>query len=425
MSTRPPRSEHISTPAHEPVRLSRRTLLAASAWSVPAIALTTSSPALAASGLTLSFDRTSYSGTGCSTIDGVTVSATDSATPVGGIVVTVMLSDGYTFAGGGTSATGTTGSNGVFALPDIAVPRDGGVSSITASASAAHSATASLVGSSGLFRYVEAGSVVTAQGVPSGSRPIAHSVFFSPDGRLIDGSTGATLSSNVDTVGQMIYAAGTWRMPIQKTDGTYVYLENGTELSTTGVLKGTPLGYSIFTSDFPTDGASGRILTQNVRQSGEVISNGVGVVFPVRNSDGATKWVTLQKATNGGSNFTPVAGRIFFTTFSSLIDGRADTTLANGVKSYGSAYSDGTHYRLPLEKTDGSFAYLQDDSEIAAVGVPAGSTPASSSFFLTSDNRLIDGASGGVLATGIDQLGKSAFNGSTSRTPFTLSLSSC
>lgn len=418
----------MSTPSsrqHHPTRVSRRALLAASAWSVPAIALTTFSPAFAASGLTLALDRSSYSGTGCSTISGATVSATDSGAPVGGVAVTALLADGYTFVGGSTSATGTTTSSGVFGLPDINVPRDGGLSSITASASGAQSATASLAGSSGLFRYTEGGSIVTAKGVPQGARPIAHSLFLASDGRLIDGSTGGTLSSNVDTVGQMIYASGTWRMPIKKSDGSFVYLENGTEIATTGVLGGAPLGYSIFTSDSPTDGATGKILTQNVRQSGEVISNSIGVVFPVRNSDGATKWVTLQKATNGGSNFTPVAGRIFFTTFSSLIDGKADTTLANGVKSYGSAYSDGSHYRLPIEKTDGSFTYLEDDSEKATVGVPSGSTPASSSCFLTGDNRLVEGASGAVLATDVDKLGTWAFNGSTARIPYSLSGSSC
>ncbi len=99
---------------------------------------------------------------------------------------------------------------------------------------------------------------MTAKGVPQGARPIAHSLFLASDGRLIDGSTGGTLSSNVDTVGQMIYASGTWRMPINKSDGSFVYLENGTEIATTGVLGGAPLGYSIFTSDSPPMVRQGR-----------------------------------------------------------------------------------------------------------------------------------------------------------------------
>ncbi len=70
--------EPLAPVAQTPI--ARRTVLAGAAWSVPAIALTTASPAFAASGTTLSFAKSSYTGPGCSTINGIKVTASDNGT---------------------------------------------------------------------------------------------------------------------------------------------------------------------------------------------------------------------------------------------------------------------------------------------------------------------------------------------------------
>ncbi len=81
-------------------QIARRTVLAGSAFAVPAIMMVASTPAFAASGLTLAFDQSSYSGQGCSTISGAKVSASEGGNPKAGVAITVSLSNGYTFADG-------------------------------------------------------------------------------------------------------------------------------------------------------------------------------------------------------------------------------------------------------------------------------------------------------------------------------------
>ncbi|MDF2048267.1 hypothetical protein P2P98_19045, partial [Microbacterium sp. Kw_RZR3] len=107
--------------------LPRRTVLTGAAWTIPVIAAATIAPTASASGtLQLAFDKSTYNGTACSTIAGAYVTATTNGVPASGKSITVSLSNNYTFSGGSTTATGYSGTNGRYALPDINVPAAGG-----------------------------------------------------------------------------------------------------------------------------------------------------------------------------------------------------------------------------------------------------------------------------------------------------------
>ncbi|MBM3717209.1 MAG: hypothetical protein FJW64_16060, partial [Actinobacteria bacterium] len=113
--------------------VSRRTIVAGAAWTIPVVAVATATPAVAATnGLTLAFDKSSYSGEACKTVSGVKVTATRNGAAAAGESVTVTLADGYTFSDGSTSHTATTGSDGSITLPDIKVPAKGGNSTMSA-----------------------------------------------------------------------------------------------------------------------------------------------------------------------------------------------------------------------------------------------------------------------------------------------------
>ncbi|MGN7969472.1 hypothetical protein ACTJJP_09215, partial [Microbacterium sp. 22296] len=131
----------VDTPP--PGEVGRRTLLTGAAWTIPAILVTQSTPAFAASGPSVTFSRASYSSTACAPITGAVVSVTTNGAPAAGTLVTALLADGYTFTGGGSSFTGTTDSSGSLALPSIVVPASAVSSVITASTSSAR-ATATL-----------------------------------------------------------------------------------------------------------------------------------------------------------------------------------------------------------------------------------------------------------------------------------------
>ena len=126
--------------------LPRRTVLAGAAWTIPVIAAATITPTASASGtLQLAFDKTTYSGTACSTITGAYVTATTNGVATAGASITVSLSNNYTFAGGSTTATGLSGTNGRYTLPDINVPSMGGNATLQATSSSA-TATATAQG---------------------------------------------------------------------------------------------------------------------------------------------------------------------------------------------------------------------------------------------------------------------------------------
>lgn len=75
-----------------------------------------------------------------------------------------------------------------------------------------------------------------------------------------------------------------------------------------------------------------------------------------------------------------MAGVLFYCSDKRIVRGDTGATVCTDVDSWGQMYFIGTDRFVPLKMTDGSFAYLQNDTVILASSVPSGSTPAADSF---------------------------------------------
>lgn len=420
--------------------ISRRTVIAGTAFAVPAIVLTAGTPALAASGVTLAFDKSVYSGAGCSTISGAKVFATQAGTPKAGVAVTVSLANGYTFSGGGTTYTGVTGSGGSLTLPDINVPVGGGSSTATATSAGATSSSASLSGTQATGPvYLDNGTQKSAVGVPANSTPALGAQFVAPDGRLINGQDGTIMATNVDSVGAVFISnnLGRWYLPLKKRDGACVYLENGTEKAAVGVPSGSKpaVGAAFLASDGRLiDGQNGSVLAANVAAFGQVfIADSIGRWYlPLRKTNGACTYLdngTETTAVGVPSSSTPAWGAGFIAPDGRLINGQDATVMATNVDSIGEMFVSNNlgRWYIPLKKRNGACTYLENSTEQAAVGVPSGSSPAWGAGFLASDGRLINGQDGSIMATNVSSFGAVFIADSIGRwyVPLGAAVSSC
>ncbi|AND17343.1 hypothetical protein C5D07_14485 [Rathayibacter tritici] len=192
-------SSDWTIPAEDGVH--RRTIVKGAAWTVPVVAMSVATPAAAASDSpTLAFTQAKYTGTGCATITSVQVKrTTDGTTADPGKVVTVTLSDGYTFADGTTSYSGTTNANGLITLPDIKVPAKGGDSSFGASSDTlSASAPVSSTSTSSLYRRnLTTGSVDGPDTVPGDSTVVGNYASLAPDGTLHEFDNATAVAKKV------------------------------------------------------------------------------------------------------------------------------------------------------------------------------------------------------------------------------------
>ncbi len=186
--------------------------------------------------------------------------------------------------------------------------------------------------------------------VPSGSTPIVAEYFLTSDGSIVYGGNGVAQATNVASWGQM----STWgnqpqnahndaRLPIKKTDGSFRIFKLQAEYATTGVPSGS----------------------------------------------------------------TPAADAYFLAPDGRLVAGDDGSVLTTNVESFGRMLWDGSHWRWPLKKSDGSFTVIKDGAESAVTGIPSGSTPVVGGVFLAPDGRLIDSAnSNTVYATAVSTTGQ-------------------
>ncbi|KTS02585.1 hypothetical protein, partial [Microbacterium testaceum] len=183
--------------------LPRRTVLAGAAWTIPVIAAATITPTASASGtLQLAFDKTTYNGTACSTITGAYVTVTTNGAATTGASITVSLSNGYTFSGGSTSATGLSGTNGRYMVPDINVPAAGGTATSTAT-SGSSTGTATLSAST-VPDGIPYNVTTPIQGLPTGVTATqitrqetsnnSHLYVRGSDGKIYYSISGGTLT---------------------------------------------------------------------------------------------------------------------------------------------------------------------------------------------------------------------------------------
>lgn len=380
-------------------------MLAGAAWSVPAIAIATATPAHAASGAQLAFAQSSYSGKGCSRISGVKVTVTDNGSPKAGTSVTVSLSNGWTFSSGAATNTSTTDSNGVAGFLNIDVPAGGGSATASATASGMPSTSASLSGTATTSGVVlDSGSLSHTTTVPAGSTPVAGSLYLTSDARLVDASTGAVCAVNVEAWGQMWRISDTqYRIGLRKKDGTATYVENGTESTAVGVPSGsTPIFSSRFLAQdgrLIDGGQNGKSYSPtNVELFSQTIPlNGTsGWLTSFRNKDGSFVYLetgSVRWPTGVPAGSTPAVGSLYLTPDGRLVDGSDGSVIATGVNAIGRVWraNASTPWLVPLKKSDGSTTYLSNGTEKTTSGVPNGSTPVAGSKFLSPAGRLIDG----------------------------------
>lgn len=405
-------------PLATPTTVSRRTVLVGSAFAVPAIALTASTPALAASGQTLAFNQPSYTAPGCSTISGVKVTAQEGGAHKAGIVVTASLSTGYTFSDGSTSTTSTTGGDGTVTLLAINVPSVGGNGTITATASGATTATAIVTGTAPTFAaYLRSGVRTAGSGVPANSTPLTGSLFLTRDNDVVDAATGTLLVKNVAAAGSLIWDGTDSWLATRSTDGTTGVVRNATVLPASSIVDpgSTPLGYTVFlTPDGRVvDGFANAQYATGVRSVGTITIDGAHVWWlALAKTDGTFSYIQGKTQNSTGvastteipcpaipAGSTPTAAG-FLTTDGRLLD-RAGNVLATDVAKVGTPFVTGSPARTPLQKTDGTATYLENNSEKTAVGVPYGSTPLTDAAFLTVDGLIIDGTNGKLIAADV------------------------
>lgn len=179
----------------------RRTIMAGAAWTIPAIAIATAAPArAAASGLTLAFDKASYSGTLCTAISGAYVTATAGGVAAAGQSITVSLGNGFAFENGLTSYTGVSGGDGRVNLPPIRVKTASTTSvmsaaSSTATASSTVSSAAASTSQTARYRNAGTSSANHDYTVPAGSIVVGPKTTLDPGGVLRKFS--ATVASGV------------------------------------------------------------------------------------------------------------------------------------------------------------------------------------------------------------------------------------
>ncbi|KTS05620.1 hypothetical protein [Microbacterium testaceum] len=184
----------------------RRSVLVGAAWSIPAVTAATLVPVASASTTTtLTFDRSTYSGTLCADITGAYVTVTANGTAAAGTSVTVTASTGYRFENGAATFTGVSDTIGRVDLPTLRVHTAGSTGVLTATTTDA-TATATLTSpastaTQGLHRrmWIDTGAAYpsgsTDATVPTGSRAVGTLVTLDPSGVLRRGTS--TVASTV------------------------------------------------------------------------------------------------------------------------------------------------------------------------------------------------------------------------------------
>jgi hypothetical protein len=268
------RANPVTDEAVGALGVNRRTVVKASAWAVPVIAVAVATPLAAASAgtQTIEFTQPSYAGDRCEVLTGVQVQVANDGTAAPGVTVTVTLGNGYTFADGSTSHTGVTGASGLLTLPDINVPLTGGNTILTATSGAnSDSAPVTAPAAGGVILNGATGPTPTPDGLP-----IVDVAFFTD-------ATGNRIGRVLTTGGslwQYNFETGAWRTAAVGTyPGATFYdtkisppVSGSIIASGSSILNGlngavpTPNGLSILDATFFVDvdgNRIGRVLTSD------------------------------------------------------------------------------------------------------------------------------------------------------------------
>lgn len=415
---------------------SRRTLIGAAVWAVPAVAAIATAPAAAAvSGTSLSFSATGYQAPMCMAISDATVRADSAGVAASGKLVTLQLSGGFTFADGASSSTVTTGSDGVAPCGDIRVPTGGAVGTLTASAEEAVPASAALSASpDACVLFTPRGSIAAPE-VPAGATPVAGD-FFLRDDVLYRQGVGIVLRevAAAGALAENPAKSGSFLLPLCLADGSAVVLDSANNAATPAT--GTPAGATPVAADLFLSGATlyrgGVAVASGLVAYGQLVEHdqGSGLTgqfeLPFRDADGTARLyrspadevrTAYEFGQPGGVpvGATPVAGDLFAADgalYRASWDGSTPLktgALVTQVASWGALtpnpYFSGQRL-LPLRLVDGGAALLDVlAGHVRTVAqIPSGATPVGADLFLAV--ATLYQADVGVVADNVGRVGQ-------------------
>ncbi len=430
MNESPSESTSDVTQATTKAGLSRRVVVQGAAWSIPVIAAAVATPLAAASGDgALSFTLRAYAGTACTEITNVQATLTNSSgAPDAGKPVTVTLSDGYTFADGSTTYTGTTNASGKVTLPAVRVPATGGATTFLASSAALTASapgTAPKVGEAHIYDR-STGQTYTFPTVPAGSTAIGDTTFLASDGDLYVGNV--LIASGVSSVGapSLDNSNNSWTPYMSSSGVASIYSRDAgqtyTFLSVPADSK--PLGDTAFLAP------NGDLYVGNVLVSTGVTSAGVPSLDSGNNS-----WTPYVSSAGVAGVYSRDDGQTF--TFpavpvGSTAIGDATFLAPNGDLYVGNslAASGVTSVGVPsLDTSNNSWTPYISSTGIASIysrtngqsytfpSIPLGSTPISDTTFLAPNGDVYVGNT--LIASNVTSVGlPSLASGNDTFTPY-------
>ncbi|PPG69199.1 hypothetical protein C5C31_10945 [Rathayibacter rathayi] len=399
-------SSDWTVPADDGVH--RRTIVKGAAWTVPVVAMSIATPAAAASNSpTLAFTQASYSGTACGTISGVQVKrTTDGTTADPGKTVTVTLKDGYTFADGKTTHSGTTDANGLLSLPDITVPAEGGDSTFTATSttlSASAPVKAKVVDGSAFYRAD--GTTNSRTHVPTKSTAVGNDTFLAPDGSLWLGDGKTAIATKVSKAISLINLpdGGTRVSYVSKGVAYYRTSEKTTERK--HVPKdSTPVGNdtwlapdkSLWLADgeksIATDVSSANSLINSDGTTRVTYITGGVARYRTSTTDVIRSQVPKDSTAVGNDTYLDSDGNLWL--------GDGEEALAKKVTSAKSLINTDGTTRVTYV-TDGVAHYKSATSDVARTHVPKNSTVVGNDTYLAPDGSLWIGDSTTAFAKNV------------------------
>ncbi len=415
---------------------SRRTVVAAAAWSVPVVVATAALPAAAAaSGTTLSFSASSYQAAACASITNASVRAESAGAGVGGVAITLQVSAGYTFAGGATSTVVTTGSDGNAACGDITVPASGAAGTISATAAGSTSTTAALSATPAHLLVFSPRGTTAVTGVPAAATPVAGE-FFLADQTLYRHGIGAVQTSvvAVGALGEAPAKNGAFLLPLRLADGSAAVFDTAAGAAT--VVPGTPAGATPVAADLFLSGTTlyrgGVAVASDVAAYGQLLEHEQGsgptgqFELPFRASDGTPRLyrspsdevrTAYEFGRAGGppAGAVPLAGDLFSSgdaIYRVSWDGAnpyGTGVIATGVQTWGTLtpnpYFSGQRL-LPIRTTGGDAAlvFVSTGRVRTVAQVPSGATPIAADLFLS--GHTLSRADVGTVASDIGLVGQ-------------------
>ncbi|AND17927.1 hypothetical protein C5C18_01680 [Rathayibacter tritici] len=399
-----------SNPAAESVH--RRVFVKGAAWAVPVVAVSLATPAAAASGSpTLTFTEASYRGSACTAITGVQVSrTTDGSTADAGKTITVTLKDGYTFAGGKTTYSGTTDSKELLTLPDITVPADGGTSRFGASSdslstSAPVSAPASTAARNHQWNTSDGGAVEDYPNIPKDSKAVGYGFFLTPDNELWWKTRKTAIAKSVTSaVGEHVDSTTADYVTYTTADGNFQWDTTGED----GTLETYPkipkkskaVGYGFFLTpdnELWWKKRETAIATNVTSAVGEHVDSTMADYVTYTTADGNYQWNsadggTLDTFPNIAKNSKAVGYGFFLTPDNELWWKTQETAVAKNVTSAVGEHVDSTMADYAtLTTADGNYQWKSGGKEgtlTTFAKVPSNSKAVGYGFFLTPDKEL-------------------------------------